>query len=118
MERTMKKCLIFDADDTLWENNIYFERAIEEFLELILTIASDRERVLSVLNEVEKESIPLWGYGSRNFINSLGETFRRLYSEKDGAAYHSAIEQIGDRLLNHPMDVIPGVASTLETLRE
>jgi len=114
----MKKCLIFDADDTLWENNIYFERAIEEFLELILPIAPKRECVLGVLNEVEKESIPLWGYGSRNFINSLVETFRRLYGEHDGAGYLSAIEQIGERLLNHPMDIIPGVSSTLESLRE
>ena len=37
----MNRCLIFDADDTLWENNIYFERAIGEFLELMKPFAPD-----------------------------------------------------------------------------
>ena len=32
--------LIFDADDTLWENNVHFERAIEDFLDSAVTCAS------------------------------------------------------------------------------
>jgi len=135
MPQACKKCLIFDADDTLWENNIYFEAAIEEFLSLIGNIVSpansissngpvgpDRQQVLNVLNEVERESIPQWGYGSRHFINSLKETFRRILGEsngvaKNGAGHLGAIEEIGERLLHHPIDVMPGVISTLETLR-
>ena len=37
----MHRCLIFDADDTLWENNIYFQRAIEEFLAVMKPIAAE-----------------------------------------------------------------------------
>jgi len=69
-----------------------------------------------MLRAVEQEFIPLRGYGSRNFIHALDETFRRLYSEKDGAGYHRAIKQIGERLLNHPMKMLPEVPATIELL--
>src|SRR3990167_6454289 len=49
-QRAVNMCLIFDADDTLWENNIYFLRAIEEFLDLIAHLAQDRSGVLQVLS--------------------------------------------------------------------
>jgi putative hydrolase of the HAD superfamily len=112
----MRKCLIFDADDTLWENNIYFEAAIEEFLNLVRPFACGPQRVLALLREVEQELIPLRGYGSRNFIHALGETFRRLYDGKDGVDYHRGIERIGERLLNHPMQIMPEAQSTLQLL--
>ena len=110
--------LIFDADDTLWENNIYFQRAIDEFLELLAPIAPDRRAVHRVLSQVEHEHIPQRGYGSRNFIDSLHETFRRFSTGSDGRAYSLAIEAIGERLLQHPIQPMPGVAATLEALRE
>ena len=113
----MKNCLIFDADDTLWENNIYFDRAIEEFLDLIGSIAPDRQRVRGLLNEIEKESIPQRGYGSRNFICALGETFRRLRTGNDGVAYLEAVQRIGDRLVNHPIQLLPGVVPILQILQ-
>ena len=118
------RCLIFDADDTLWENNIYFEAAIEEFLEAIggliglsNAVAPDRRAVLALLNEIERESIPRCGYGSRHFVNSLRETFSRIYSGGDGVAYHRAIDKIAQRLISHPMAIMPHVPETLETLR-
>ncbi|MBI3895697.1 MAG: HAD hydrolase-like protein [Acidobacteria bacterium] len=113
----MSKCLIFDADDTLWENNIYFLRAIEEFLELIAPLAPNRSEVLKALSAVEKELIPRGGYGSRNFLRALEETFRRFYAGSDGWAYLQGIGQIGERLRSHPMQLLPGVASILQSLR-
>jgi len=110
--------LIFDADDTLWENNIYFRRAIDEFLDLLAPIAPDRRAVHRVLGQVEQEHIPQRGYGSRNFIDSLHETFRRFHAGSDGRAHSLAIEAIGERLLRHPIEPLPGVAATLEALRE
>jgi putative hydrolase of the HAD superfamily len=127
------RCLIFDADDTLWENNIYFEAAIEEFLDLISDciaplnrIAPGRREVLDLLNEIESQSIPQRGYGSRHFVNSLRETFRRIFHGTgqggkngggNGEGYLSGIDQIGDRLIHHPIDILPEVSSTLEALR-
>lgn len=113
----MTRCLIFDADDTLWENNIYFLRAMEEFVRLLAPFAPDSREIHRVLSQVERVHIPQHGYGSRNFIDSLQETFRRFYAGGDGRAYFRAIEQIGERLLQHPIELLPGVASTLEQLR-
>ena len=113
----MQNWLIFDADDTLWENNIYFEKALEEFLILMEPVTRDCLRVRNLLNEIERESIPRRGYGSLNFISSLEETFRRLYEGQDGGAYLEAIRRIGGRLLNHPIDLLPGVSPSLQLLR-
>jgi putative hydrolase of the HAD superfamily len=113
----MRKCLIFDADDTLWENNIYFERAIREFVALLRPVVSNRKKILALLAEVEKERIPKGGYGSQNFIQALKVTFRRLHAANDGLAYLEAIERIGDRLLHHPIELLPGVEQTLPRLQ-
>ncbi|MBI3935219.1 MAG: HAD hydrolase-like protein [Acidobacteria bacterium] len=114
----MNRCLIFDADDTLWENNIYFERAIQEFLELMKLVSPDAAPIRDTLRQVEKELIPVGGYGSRNFIYALKETYCRLHNRKDGAAYLRGIERIGERLLNHPLDLRPGVSATLPLLAQ
>jgi len=113
----MSRCLIFDADDTLWENNIYFERAIEEFLELMMPVAADAGLIRDTLRRVEQELIPVGGYGTRNFIYALKETCCRIYRGGPGAVYLEGIEQIGERLLNHPLALRPGVSTTLPLLR-
>ena len=128
--------LVFDADDTLWENNIYFLRAIEEYVGLLAPVAPDSREVERVLAEVEHEYIPVRGYGSRNFIDALHEVFRRVRSGPngragadgragtngrggaDGQAFSLAIEAIGERLLRHPVEPMPGVAMTLAALAE
>jgi putative hydrolase of the HAD superfamily len=133
------RCLIFDADDTLWENNIYFEAAIEEFLSLVselltpLNVAtSGRQAAIDLLNDIERASIPQFGYGSRHFVDSLRETFRRVFEGDTGrangpgfqnsrqaqaAGYLRSIGEIGERLISHPIEVSPHVLSTLDVLR-
>ena len=74
----MQNHLLIDADDTLWENNIYFEQAIHTFITFLNHSRLSREEVRAVLDEVER----LMGYGSANFTKSLVETYRRL-AEKD-----------------------------------
>ena len=63
----MRFYLIMDADDTLWENNIYFEQAIHAFVTFLDHSRLSREEVRAVLDEVER----LMGYGSTNFTKSL-----------------------------------------------
>jgi putative hydrolase of the HAD superfamily len=114
----MDRCLIFDADDTLWENNIYFERAIDEFLVLMKPVLGDTSPVQETLRQVEMEMIPVGGYGTRNFVYALKETCCRLYKGSDQAQYLGGIEQIGERLIHHPVDLRPGVLATLPLLIE
>ncbi len=65
----MQYHLLIDADDTLWENNIYFEQAIHTFITFLNHSRLSREEVRAVLDEVER----LMGYGSANFTKSLVE---------------------------------------------
>ncbi len=71
--------LLIDADDTLWENNIYFERAIVKFISFLDHREHSPEAVRLVLNDVERESIVKHGYGLHSFAHSLVETFENQY---------------------------------------
>src|SRR5215469_7580610 len=70
--------LLIDADDTLWENNIYFERAIGRFISFLNHHEFAPEQVREVLNDVERECIVKHGYGLDSFAHALVDTFERL----------------------------------------
>ncbi|QBD75677.1 HAD family hydrolase [Ktedonosporobacter rubrisoli] len=104
--------LLIDADDTLWENNIYFEQATHDFITFLNHSQLSHEEVRAVLDEVER----LMGYGSVNFTKSLLETYRRL-TEKD--QQEEDIEQIrgfGERIRSQPLQLLAGVKETLDYL--
>jgi putative hydrolase of the HAD superfamily len=108
----MRYHLILDADDTLWENNIYFEQAIHAFLTFLDHSRLSREEVRAVLDEVER----LMGYGSANFTKSLVETYRRL-AEKD--LQEEDIDQVrrfGEQIRSQPLQLLEGVRETLAYL--
>jgi putative hydrolase of the HAD superfamily len=108
----MRFYLIMDADDTLWENNIYFEQAIHAFMTFLDHSRLSYEEVRAVLDEVER----LMGYGSVNFTKSLVETYRRL-AEKD--VRDEDIEQVrsfGEQIRTQPLQLLEGVRETLTYL--
>src|SRR6266849_4509181 len=108
----MRFHLIMDADDTLWENNIYFEQAIHNFVTFLDHSQLTHEEVRAVLDEVER----LMGYGSVNFTKSLVETYRQL-AEKD--VRDEEIEQVrrfGEQIRSQPLQLINSVKETLEYL--
>jgi len=108
----MRYHLLIDADDTLWENNIYFEQAIHAFITFLDHSRLSREEVRAVLDEVER----LMGYGSANFTKSLVETYRRL-AEKD--LQEEDLEQVrrlGEQIHSQPLQLLEGVRETLEYL--
>src|SRR5207245_4224094 len=108
----MRYHLIMDADDTLWENNIYFEQAIHSFITFLDHSRLSREEVRAVLDEVER----LMGYGSANFTKSLVETYRRL-AEKD--LQEEDIEQVrrfGEQIHSQRLQLLERVRETLAYL--
>ena len=70
--------LIFDADDTLWENNVLFERTIDDFIEWIDHPTLDRVAVRDLLLDIERANATAHGYGSKVFLRSLHDCFERL----------------------------------------
>lgn len=108
----MRYHLLIDADDTLWENNIYFEQAIHEFISFLNHSHLTPAEVRAVLDEVEH----LMGYGSINFTKSLVETYRRL-TERDFVEEDlQQVRRFGDQIRAHPMQLLNGVQETLDYL--
>jgi putative hydrolase of the HAD superfamily len=110
--------LLIDADDTLWENNIYFERAIANFISFLNHHEYSAEQVRAVLNEVERECILRHGYGLHSFAHALVDTFERLAVEPLTPALHETINGFAHSIAEHPVEIISGVAETLGYLTE
>jgi putative hydrolase of the HAD superfamily len=108
--------LLIDADDTLWENNIYFERAIANFISFLDHREHTPEAVRLILNEVERESIGTHGYGLHSFTHSLIETFERLSVEPVTPELHERIRSFAHQIADHPIEIIDGVPETLAHL--
>lgn len=104
--------LLIDADDTLWENNIYFEQAIHDFIAFLNHSTLSHEEVRSVIDEMER----MTGYGSANFTRSLVETYRRLAENDVREEDLQQVRRFGERILEHPLELIDGVKETLDYL--
>jgi putative hydrolase of the HAD superfamily len=110
--------LLIDADDTLWENNIYFERAIANFISFLNHHEYSPEQVREVLNDVERECIITHGYGLHSFAHALVQTFERISVEPLTPALHETINGFAHTIAEHPMEIIRGVPETLQYLSE
>ncbi|HXW92422.1 MAG TPA: HAD family hydrolase [Terriglobales bacterium] len=108
--------LLIDADDTLWENNVYFERAIASFISFLNHQQYSPEQVRQVLNDVERESIVTHGYGLDSFAHSLVRTFERLTVEPLTPALERTIDGFAHTIAAHPMEIIRDVPETLAYL--
>lgn len=112
----MKMHLIIDADDTLWENNIYFEKAFDEFAEFLAHSSLTPLEVRDVLDEIERVNAKIHGYGSANFGRNLQQCYEHLCERHVNAADLAAVMSFAERILECPMEVIDGVPETLAEL--
>lgn len=110
--------LLIDADDTLWENNIYFERAIAKFISFLDHKEHSPEAVRQILNEVERQSIVTHGYGLHSFSHSLVETFVKLSVDPVTPELHERIRSFAHQIADHPIEVLAEVPETLAFLGE
>jgi putative hydrolase of the HAD superfamily len=109
--------LLIDADDTLWENNIYFERAISNFISFLNHHEFSPAQVREVLNDVERDCIVTHGYGLHSFVHALVQTFERLAVEPLTPALHETIHGFAHAIAEHPVEIITGVPDTLQYLQ-
>jgi putative hydrolase of the HAD superfamily len=112
----MRDFLIIDADDTLWENNIYFERAFDEFVDFMGHSSLSAAEIRRVLDEIEDANSRIHGYGSLNFGRNLRQCFQKLAEREISEDDLRAVMAFAERILECPMEVIAGVAGTLEYL--
>ena len=110
--------LLIDADDTLWENNIYFERAITNFISFLNHHEYTPDEVREVLYDVERENIREHGYGMHSFALALVKCFEQLSVVPLTPALHEAIHGIAYAIAEHPMELLPDVPDTLAELAQ
>jgi putative hydrolase of the HAD superfamily len=108
--------LVVDGDDTLWENNVYFEQAIEAFTDFLAHSSLNREQVRATLDEIELLNIRVHGYGSVAFARNLRQCYERLAERDIRKQDLDHVMALGQRIVEQPMQVLPGVADTLAYL--
>ena len=108
--------LLIDADDTLWENNTYFERAIAAFISYLNHREYTAAEVRKALNAVERETIQAHGYGITSFTRSLVTCFERLSTEPVTEERAGRILGFARSIAEQEIELLPGVAETLAEL--
>lgn len=112
----LPQTLLIDADDTLWENNIYFERAIAQFISFLNHHEFSPEQVREVLNDVERECIVTHGYGLHSFAHALVNTFEKLSVSPVTPELHTQINSFAHTIADHPIELLPDITETLRYL--
>lgn len=108
--------LIFDADDTLWENNVYFEAAFEQFCDFLAHSSLSPGEVRAVLDEIEITNSQIHGYGSRSFARNLTACYQHLAEHDISPADLRIVEDFAHAILEHPIELIGGVEGTVAEL--
>jgi putative hydrolase of the HAD superfamily len=110
--------LIFDADDTLWENNVYFEQAFDDFCAYLDHSALTPVEIRSILDEIEIENNRIHGYGAVNFGRNLSQCYLRLAERAVEEHDLKRVTALAHRILQQEGELMPGVEETLPFLAE
>ncbi|MBN1434387.1 HAD family hydrolase [Candidatus Fermentibacterales bacterium] len=107
--------IIFDADDTLWESSLYFERAEEDFLLLAESLGHDPVRVAGLVHSRDIERLAETGYGARPYLDTLTEIMLELERPLTEPVL-AAMSNISLNLVSHPVILYPGVLEVVAAL--
>jgi putative hydrolase of the HAD superfamily len=110
------KVIAFDADDTLWVNEPYFQETEEKFCELLAPYLS-KHTLSQELFKTEIGNLRLYGYGIKGYILSMIEAALQISSHTISNEVIAKIIQYGKELLEHPIELLDGVEETLEALK-
>jgi putative hydrolase of the HAD superfamily len=116
----LMRTLVIDADDTLWENNIFYEQCLAAFGALMAEQGFDRDEAEQTADTVERERIPLVGYAVEEFARSLVIAYRQLCEQSERPCDEdvaAAALEIGRRAAQYPIVLLEGVEETLARLR-
>ncbi len=113
-----RQFLIFDADDTLWENNIYFEEAFDHFYEYLSHSSMSHAEVRAILDEIELANAKIHGYGSKNYARNLAQCYQHLAERHIAEADLKAVQEFAHAILEKPIELIADVEDTVARLSE
>lgn len=105
----------FDADDTLWHNEVIFERVHERYRALLARY-HDAATVDRTQFATEMRNLELYGYGIKGFTLSAIETAIELTAGRISAEEIRLLIELGREMLQHPVELLEGVAELLPQL--
>lgn len=111
------KVIAFDADDTLWDNEPFFQEIEREYTKL-LSKYGDAEKISAELFRTEMDNLEHYGYGVKGFTLSMLETALRISKREVPADTLEMIILWGKLLLDMPIELLPDVVETLKALKE
>tara|TARA_R110002124_G_scaffold6321_9_gene38388 strand:+ start:7472 stop:8164 length:693 start_codon:yes stop_codon:yes gene_type:complete len=114
---TQIKTVGFDADDTLWHNERIFGAA-HIALGDVLSEYVDQDRLAKVLLGMQRKNVPIMGYGIKSFTFSMIDTALDVSGGQLDGGTIAAVMNIGREMMAHPVDLLPGVADTLEEMNK
>jgi len=109
------KVIAFDADDTLWDNEIYFEEVEQHFCAMLEDFVPKHSSA-KVLFQVEMENLATYGYGIKAFMLSMIEAAIRISDGRISAASIQKVIALGKDMLQKPVVLLPQVEETLKVL--
>lgn len=107
--------IAFDADDTLWHNERFFQLTQARFAELLADYA-DPDGLDRRLMAAERKNLGTYGFGIKSFMLSMIETALEVTEHRVPGHVIAAIIEAGQEMLAHPIELLPGVAETLAAL--
>jgi putative hydrolase of the HAD superfamily len=110
------KVIAFDADDTLWVNEPYFQEIERRFCELLEDFLPHHS-VAKELFKVEMDNLELYGYGAKAFVLSMVETVLKVSSKTAPIHLVEKVIEFGKELINKPIDLLEGVEGVLKKLK-
>ncbi len=110
------KIIAFDADDTLWHNEPYFDEAQAKFCELFADYASKQE-ILQLILSHQVKNLPLYGFGIKAFTLSMIDSALELTNDQISGQGIKKIIDIGRDLLQKPVELLPEVEDVLKQLK-
>ena len=111
------KVIAFDADDTLWSNEPFFQEVERKYTDLLSEYGSTEE-ISAELFKTEMGNLECLGYGAKAFTISMVETALRVSGQKISAEKIQQIILLGKSLLQMPIKLLPSVEETLKALKE
>lgn len=115
MYKSKIKVIAFDADDTLWINEPYFQQIEDKFCHLLEMYAT-RHQISQELLKTEIDNLPLYGYGVKGYSLSMIETALKISNNSIKPDIIERVIEYGKEMLAKPIELIPGIEEALESL--
>ena len=111
------KMVGFDADDTLWMSQDYFDDAQAQY-ETIMGRYIDLEAagVQDHLLNIEAANIRVYGYGVKGMMLSMLESAVDITDGQIAARDIKAILDVGKSLLSHPVELLAGIEEAVDDI--